>query len=515
MSLQLGLQNLRLQIGATYVRGSGRSATTGPMSIVIGNRKPVWLSLQADPFVEEGKVRLKLRSVNFQIPNDNWSVSAPASVRARGLGMSRSRVRNGIVSGVYGSKSRIESEVRAVVPTMLKRLEAELDLNKLAGDVGSFWPLPVYGPRIKLFAEKVTVDEVGLSLAMGLTAAAIDPNKAPEVPKRVQPVGIPLGEMPQSRDLRMHIAAGALSPLTDLLIQADVARIHVNDIPDEAFTRFADREALTAAIPDLKQLPENAEIWSELILAKPLSISNGMSDADNPSSSCMQFNLPTVVIAMAVKTDPQSTTWQPYAEFHFTVSQGAQAKMLSHGFLKRHFVMDWKGQPLVSSTARFSSEYTPKNSQIDTEKITALFTQCWQIWSGSGPVSQRQIDDIDLGSSLLRLSSAGWSKPHLHLGFSPPGSKLTNGAGQPLVYETKGPYSDWGGPYTLPAGESHELEAAYPVLIRRHVDGRHQMNTLNVGTHTEYRIPLVGGPPQLFQALEKTNEQGNGTVGDK
>ena len=507
LSLQLGLKNLRLRIGATYVRGSGRSATTGPMSIVIGNRRPVWLSLQVDPFVEKGKVRLKLRSVNFKISNDNWSVSAPASVSTRGFGMTRSRVRNGLVSGVHGSKSRIESEVRGVVPTLLKRIEAELDLNKLAGDVGNFWPLPVYSPRIKLFAEQVAVDETGLSLAMGLTAAAIDPNKTPAVPKRVQTVGIPLEDMPQTRDLRMHIAAGALSPLTDLLIQANVARIHVNDIPRQAFTGFADRETLSAAIPDLKQLPANTEIWSELILAKPLSITNSMSDSDNPSSAGMQFNLPAVVIATAIKTDPQSTTWQPYAEFRFTVSQGAQAKMLAHGFLKRHFEMDWKGQPLVSSTARFSSGYSPKNSQIDTEKITALFTQCWQTWSGSGPVSRRQIDDIDLGASLLRLSSAGWSKPHLHLGFSPPGSKLTNGTGLPLVYETKGPYSGWGGPYTLLTGESHELDAAYPILIRRRVDGRHRMNTLNVGTHTEFRVPLAGGPPQLFQAREVAEEQ--------
>ncbi len=508
LSLQLGLRNLRLQIGRTYVRGKGRSATTGPMSIVIGNRRPVWLSIQADPYVEKGKVRLKLRSVKFQIPNDNWTVSAPTSVSARGLGMTRSRVRSGLVSGVYGSKARIESEVRGVVPAMLKRIEAKLDLDKVVPSVSDFWPLPVYGPRIKLFAERVTVDEDGVSLAMGLTAAAIDPNKAPKVPKRVPSVGVALEKIPQSRDLRLHIAAGALSPLTDLLIQADVARIHVNDIPHEAFRRFADREALSAAIPDLKQLPENTEIWSELILARPLSITDDSSNPDDPSSPAgMQFNLPTVVIATAIRTDPQSTTWQPYAEFRFSLSQAAQAKMLARGFRKRHFVMDWKGKPLVSGAASFSADYTPKDSKIDTEKITALFTQCWQTWADSGPVSLRQVDDIDLGESLLRLSSAGWSNPYLYLGFSPPGSKLTNSTGQPLIYETKGPYSRWGGPYTLPAGKSHELDAAYSILIRRRVDGRYRMNTLHVGTHTEYRIPRVGGPPQLFQAQEQTDEE--------
>jgi poly(3-hydroxybutyrate) depolymerase len=506
LSLQLGLQNLRLQIGATYVRGSGRSATTGPMSIVIGHRRPVWLSIEADPYVEKGKVRLRLRKVKFQIPNDNWSVSAPTSVRARGLGMTRSRVRNGIVSGVYGSKSRIESEVRAVVPAILKRVEAKLDLDKIVPGVSDFWPLPVYGPRIKLFAEKVTVDETGVSLAMGLMAAAIDPSKAPDVPKRVPPVGAALEKTPRTRDLRLHIAAGALSPLTDLLIQADVARIHVNDIPHEAFTRFADREALMAAIPDLKQLPENTEIWSELILAKPLSITNRSSDADDPSLAGMQFNLPTVIIATAIKTDPQSTTWQPYAEFRFSLSQAAQAKMLARGFRKRHFVMDWKGKPLVSSAASFSADYTPKDSKIDTEKITALFTQCWQTWADSGPVSLRQVDDIDLGESLLRLSSAGWSNPHLYLGFLPPGFKLTNSTDSPLIYETKGPYSRWGGPYSLPSGESHESNVNYPVLFRRRVDGKYQLNTLYVGTHTEYRIPRVGGPPQLFQAVEMFDE---------
>jgi hypothetical protein len=229
---------------------------------------------------------------------------------------------------------------------------------------------------MQVYPERVSVDDAGLSLTMGLTVAAVDPRKAPRKPARVELAARPAAGVDRSSELRLHFAAEAIGPLTDLLIQADVARIHVNDVPNAAFARFADRALLAEAIPDMEQLPEETEIWSELILTKPLSVSGGSGDQPAGESN-LQFSLPTVVISTAIKTDPASSVWTPYAESRFSVSQQAHAGMQAPSYRQRYFELKWKGNPQVAGTARFAPDYAPKNSQIDADKLAALFAECW------------------------------------------------------------------------------------------------------------------------------------------
>jgi dienelactone hydrolase len=503
LRIQLGLEDLTLTIATAYVRGSGRSAVAGPISVVIGHRRPVWLTMEVEPYVEKKKLRLKLRSVQFQISDGNWHVSPPTRVSTHGLGMTRGRVSRGLVSGLYGSKRRIEREVRAVVPTMVEKIEDELDLRKLDDVVSAFWPLPVYKPRVRLFAENVSTDETGISISFGVTAAAIDPNHAPQTPRRVKSVGLPLEELPDSTDLRIHVAAETLQPLTDLLIRADVARIHVEDIPNKTFARFANWKTLAAAIPDLKQYPEETEIWSELILVKPLAVTDAGGDsASELQSPGLRFSIPTVIISTAIRTDPRSAAWTPYAEFKFSVTQQARVKLRTLGFRSRIFEMGWFGNPDIRVSARFVAGYSPKNSEFDLEKITTLFADSWRAWTNSGPAARRKVADIDFGQSRLRLSEVGWSAPHLFLGFAAPGIKISNSSGQPFEYETKGPRSGWSRGYTLPTGQSHEFDVPYAILYRYKVNGANKVFTLPVGTHSEFRVPVAGGSPQLFQARD-------------
>ena len=507
LRIQLGLENLTMSIATTYVRGSGRSAVTGPISVVIGHRRPVWLTMDVEPYVEKKKLRLKLRSVQFQIPDGNWYVSPPARVSASGLGMTRGRVSRGLVSGLYGSKQRIEREVRAVVPAMLVKIEDELDLSKLDDVVNTFWPLPVYKPQVRLFAETVSTDDAGISVSLGISAAAIVPDQALQTPRRAMPVGLPLEDLPRSTDLRIHVAAGILQPLTDLLIRSDVARIHVNDIPNKTFARFADRKTLAEAIPDLKQYPEGTEIWSELILSKPLAVTDAGGDSASAAKAPgLHFDIPTVIISTAIRPNPKNAAWTPYAEFKFSLTQQAQVKLHVPDFRSRIFEMGWLGEPEIRASARFVSGYSPKNPQIDLEEITALFSESWRAWKSSGPAARRKVADIDFGRSSLRLSEVGWIAPHLFLGFTAPGIKITNSSGQPFEYETKGPRSGWSNPYKLPTGQSHEFDLPYAVLFRHKVNGVHKMFTLPVGSHSEYRLPVAGGPAQIFQARDEPPE---------
>ncbi len=111
-----------------------------------------------------------------------------------------------------------------------------------------------------------------------------------------------------------------------------------------------------------------------------------------------------------------------------------------------------------------------------------------------------KVPDLDFGLTKLRLSNAGWATPHIFATFTPPGVKLTNLIEVDFIYETKGPYSDWSNAkYKLEPGKSHEFDISYPLTCRRNGE----IYTLAPGSHSEFRVPLKGGDPRLFQAKER------------
>ena len=158
LNFQLGIEDATLTIGETYVSGTGRSAVAGQISVVIGHRSPVWLSVDVTPYIKDRKLKFKLLSTKFNIPDDNWYVTAPNGVWTRGLGMTRQRVSNGLVNGLYGNKQRIEAEVKAIVPELLTQLEQKLLFDEMDELVGKFWPLPVYQPRVRVWPDEVATD---------------------------------------------------------------------------------------------------------------------------------------------------------------------------------------------------------------------------------------------------------------------------------------------------------------------------------------------------------------------
>src|SRR5205807_4668423 len=109
----------------------------------------VWLSFDVTPVVVNRKLRLTLASTNFSIPADNWYVTAPAGVSVHGFGMTSGKVSSGIVSGLYGSRYRIEQQVVSIVPGLLTELEKHLDLSEADKVIAGIWPLPVYVPQMR------------------------------------------------------------------------------------------------------------------------------------------------------------------------------------------------------------------------------------------------------------------------------------------------------------------------------------------------------------------------------
>jgi hypothetical protein len=110
---------------------------------------------------------------------------------------------------------------------------------------------------------------------------------------------------------------------------------------------------------------------------------------------------------------------------------------------------------------------------------------------------------------MLRADDAVWSSPDVYAVFGPAGVKITNTSDKSLAYETKGPYSGWGGPYTLKPGQTHDYQIAYPLIFRRRASTPtgYQMFTLPPGTHSEFRTKISGTPEALYKAREPEDVQ--------
>lgn len=501
INVAVGLSNAVLRIGGTSVIGRDHSAYAGPIDIVIGHRAPVWLSVDVTPYIENGKLRLKVAGTSFEIPWDNWYVTAPAGVSVRGFGMTSERVSQGLIDGLYGSKNRIESEVMAAVPRLVTELERKLELIDADQIVGAIWPLPVYKPRIRVRAEDISVDSKGVSLVLGAIVAAIDPNKPVTNVTKNRVTETTALSLSKETALSLGIAPQMLGELSRMLVESGVARIHVLDIPEPTFARFVDREVMTKAFPDLKRHGDDLRLWAELSLVQPMAIQNGEVDGE------LKFQVPELKIALAYKPTKDAPKFEPYADLKISLIQGAVPKLSRPDYESRLFQLVWTGDAQIKVTPVFSESYKVESKDVDNALLTEMVQTSWKGWSGHGAAAQTPIPDLEFGIAKMRLSDVNWKSPFLGVSFAPPGVKLTNSAKEALVYETKGPFSDWGGPFTLEPGKSHELPISYPLTYRRRSGDQTYVYTLAPGSHSEFRVPISGGKPQLFKAREELRTQ--------
>ena len=496
LNIQIAVQNARLRIGWTSVRGSSHSASTGPIDVVIGQNAPVWLSFDVTPYIENRRLRLRLIGSRFDIPWDNWYVTSPAGVQVSGFGMTREKVANGLTSGLYGNKGRIEAEVRAIVPKLVAQMESQLQLNQANGLVNSFWPLPVFQPRVRVWPQDVSVDDMGVSIVLGATAATLDYATAPTQPAKFSVTDVRAVDVEKSEHLKVGVAPDMLRYLTQMLVDDDLARINTLDIPEKSFAAFSDRAILAESIPDLASFDDATEVRSVLHMTDSLRVVGGEDDQAMPLSA------PNLKVEIATRQRGTASDWQPYATLTVSVRQDADVSLAHVDNLRRAVKLGWSGNPDVTLSAAFAPGHQPGNTSIDTDRLTALFQTSWLNWTALGPATQTIVPDLNFGLAKLRLSDVGWHSPFMGAVFKPPGVRITNSADEPLVYETKGPFSDWGGPYKLDPGKSHMFPVSYPLTWQRRVDGRVIAYTLDAGSHSEFRKPEAGGPPSLFKARE-------------
>lgn len=498
--LFLGVRNVTLAIGGTYINGARHSAATGPIYIGIGHNQPVWLVIEVAPYVENRRLRLRHIRSRFTIPPESYYVTQPAGVSVQGLGMTRERVVSSLVSGLYGARYRVENEVTAIAPNIVRQMEEQLVFTDPSPIVAGFWPLPVYQPRVRAYPEAVSSDAHGISLVLGLTASAFVPAGQP--PRQVQstPAGVTLTKLPTGTSLDVALSPTVLSPLSDLLIDAGVARINVLDIPEPSFARLSDRAVVTEFLPDLERFSPETEVRTELVLTRPIVIEPG--ESSNASEVPLAFRLPGVTIAVSIREPGDQTRWQPYARFRVQLENQVSAALHKPSHERRVLALDWGSGARVTGTASFAEGVSPAKDAIDLERFLTVFRESWDRWTASGPAVSTSVPDLQFAGTPLRAQTLTGDAGVLSATFSLPTIKLTNLSDEDFVYETRGPTTAWGGPYTLRPGSSQEYSVPYPMIYRRRGDGRAEEYTLDPGTHSEFRTPLRGGPPQLFTARE-------------
>lgn len=527
VNIQLGLSNVQITIGATQVQGSGRKgATAGPMGIMIAHARPAWLSFDVMPVVEHRKLRLKLLETRFHIDADNFQVSGPGGVSTSGFGVTSQKVTDGLVSGLYSSRSRIEQQVKSIVPGLLGQIESRLDLSEADRVVSGIWPLPVYQPRLRVWPAEVSTDTSGISVLLGVTAANFNPQTPPGKVQIVDSVGTQLAALPHTAHFQFGVAPDILNPLTQLLIRQGMAHIHVLDTPAKTLGKFVDPKFMAEAIPDLKRYGNDVQLWSELVLASPITVVDGpaaagdqaaasVTDTENsgpaktqlaafePNVKSLAFDVPKLKIAVSIKTDPDSLEWKPYAELDVDIRQLAQPQIVKRGHDRRVLELSWAKSADIQIEGRFVPGYEPQDSELKLDALKEAIVVGWREFTEEGSATDAELPDIDLGYTKLRAADVLWSNPYLSATFGPPGVKLSNASQQPFVYETKGPYSGWGGPYTLKPGESVQFNIAYPLLLRRNTQGGVKTYTLPAGSANEFFVPAGKQSPELYKAPEK------------
>ncbi|MDZ4686798.1 MAG: alpha/beta hydrolase-fold protein [Planctomycetaceae bacterium] len=495
--MQLGLRNITLSIGGTSVNGARHSASAGPITIGIGHNQPVWLAMEVAPYVENRRLRLRLLGANFSIPPESYYVTQPAGVSVRGLGMTQDRVVSGLVSGLYGARGRVENEVRAIAPNIVRQMEDQLTFVDPSPIVAGFWPLPVYQPRLRAYPESVKTDANGISLVLGMTAAAFVPGTTSGSPP-VAPAKVTLDSLSSGTNLQVSLAPQVLSPLSELLIQSDLARINLLDIPEPSFARFVDRAAMTEILPDLERFPDGTDLRAELVLTQPLAVQSGTSTTADSAVS-LKLQLPGVRIDIATREPGATSKWQPYAQFPLNVADDVTAALEKPRHDRRLLGLDWGEGATITGTGRFATGVEPTNAAINTERFVAMFRESWSKWTARG-ASATPVADLMFGTTKLRLQTLTGESATLTAGFDIPTIKLANLAEAEFVYETRGPRSGWGGPYTLSPGKTQEFVLTYPLTYRHRGPNGVEEYTLDVGSHSEFRVPVRGGPPRLFEA---------------
>ncbi len=518
--LHLGLRNMNLEIPQTQLSSRFVSATAGPMYVMIAQRRPVWLSIPLKPYVESGRIRFETGPPKFSIPADDFQVTTP-TVEAHGLPLIRREVSNRfqekLVSGAYERKPEVEQLVMGSVPKLVNQLEARLDQELDNPRIIGGWPMPALQPRYKLWANAVRVDESGLAMIMGMTISRPGLNPPECAVRRIEGRRLELADIPKSPGFQMGVSGAVMGGITAAMISAGAAGSDVLDLNPVGFAPFEDRQRMSEMIPDLARFGDRLQVRTIAQLLEPIALTSPQDketslqaisawEHDTHVAKSFAFGLPSVRLNVQIKTSPEQPNWQPCAQFDVTLQQRVQMNLLKPDFERRLVDMEATGKPDVAATARFADGFEPRDSHLNADGVAKMFGDGWS--SGGQMQLMRGLEshDLQFGSARFRADDVGWLDPFSVKVFVPAHTRVTNSTPDAIDYYIRVPASDWGGPYHLQPGHSHEFNMPYAMIV--YYRTRDGIFTRNVPIGTQFVMSAsaegAGAPP-----LEALRAMGN------
>ncbi|MGE3314286.1 MAG: alpha/beta hydrolase-fold protein [Planctomycetaceae bacterium] len=514
INVQIGMRNMLMEIGTTRVSGMMTSTTAGSMQIVIGHERPVWLTIDVRPRIEDRRLRLEAGPVQFEIPDDNFYVTSPSYVSSRGMPFLRRRVAASIsdklVTGAYSKKGEIEAQVLASVPALLEKMHSRLDENLDTPRYLNDWPMPAYMPRYKMWPTEMVVNEAGISVILGMTISRPGFDTKPPSVRRIERPALNLASLSKSKGLIFGKSEALIEGLTTAILETRAASADIHDlitIPELA--ALAERDELVEIIPDLARYGENLQTRARIKMLAPVSLvpvdTALLGDSAADSKRALEVRIPRMQIAVDIRTDRSQQKWTPCAEFDLKIAQRLSISLDKSDFAVRKIATNLLGDLKISAVARFHDDYEPMQSSLDSGRVAAIFRAGWDAHADQ-MLQTRTIPELAFGSAKFRATEVQFADSYLTTRFLPARTRIVNKSDQPLEYELRGPFSQWGGPYTLAPGEFHEFRVPYDLTFRQNTGENEVKYTLPLGSSSTYRSLADGKSPELLQAKKPTGD---------
>lgn len=409
LAIQFGLQPLELEIARTELIGRDTSARCGPMRITIGSHAPAQLGLEVQPAVVSGRLRLfPLRQV-FTFSDGNWYVQPPEDVQVQGGRFLPEQVRIGLVGSLYTSRGEIINEILKIVPELLQEAERQLQSQPAPQLAKLLSPLPGLTPELRTSPAQVRTDPAGVSVIGNILADT-----------RGQAGKLPLGQALELADcgrggeLRVAVALQAMTLLSQLSVDQDLACINVLDISESIFGPLAEAKSMHRVLPDLV-VEEGEQIRTALRLQQPLTV----SPAKRPGSlgSETELMMTSNGVALDVWKEPPRAAPLPVGRIVFSLAQpivihippagDSSTSSIQVRWLPECEITFLRGESLHGSAA----------PQIHAAAFESMFRSAWQTWSREHGSQSLPARVGQLGTTQVRVRSLDVADQRIELTF--------------------------------------------------------------------------------------------------
>ena len=207
---------------------------------------------------------------------------------------------------------------------------------------------------------------------------------------------------------------------------------------------------------------------------------------------------PQISFVVSIRTAATGNVWTQIAEFQCSVSQAIRATVSEIRDASNLRLIPAADADLrVSGGQQFAAQ--PRTAD-DAEKqiFESLLSKSWATWIGGQSFAQTTIEDLDFQRTRLRMLNMRFVSGSILAEFDIPPISIENQAPEPLVFDLYSPKDGWNLGLTLQPQESRRFDIDYSLTYRRNSPSGLIHYTLKPGSYSEFRVPLVGGPPALF-----------------